>query len=229
MSDYSTELEALAETLNTARETANGIEAVAAQSNAYGFIAEALKATLTAMVGTEAAEAAYQSLLDGSSVASAIAYATGERTAYLSCFDDYALEAMVSGGKWNDFTAKLETATREEVDAVYASRKESSEHWEAEQLADEAAGKQNPVVSDTVSVPLYSLLVAGKKSEHGTCVTKWGIAYAVVRELQSVGIDPEFNTGIISAVLDTLENNTSVIAGGLEDGFELSTVFEANN
>jgi len=151
------------------------------------------------------------------------------RLEYLSCFDDYALESMAAGGKWNDFTGKLETATRAEVDAVYAYRKESSEDWEATTWANELVGEVDPVVSDTVSVPLYSLLVAGKKSEHGTGVTKWGIAYAAVRELQRAGIDPEFNTGIISAVLDTLENNTSVIAGGLETGIELSTMFEANN
>lgn len=151
------------------------------------------------------------------------------RMDYLLQFSDDSLVSMTNGGYFNDSTGELMTITWDEFVSVSRTREERVNHSYAEMLADEIAGEVDPVVSDTVSVPLYSLLVAGKKSDHGTFVTRWGIAYAVAREMLTAGIDPEFNTGIISAVLETLENDASVIAGGLENGPEFSTVFEANN
>lgn len=155
------------------------------------------------------------------------------RIPYLSQFDDYALEAMVSGGKWNDFTGKLETATRAEVDAVYAYRAEREANWAAEHSANEVVGDQNSdnaiFAADTVSTPVYSLMVNGKKSEHATFVNRWGLAYGVARELLALGIDPEDNTGFIAAVLSTIDDGSSVISGDLETGSEFSIVFEENN
>lgn len=221
------ELTQLAEVLNSAREDANSIEAVAAQSSAYGHIAAALKAVLLAILGTaEAVELAYQSLLDGETVDIALAYATGSRVEYLAQFDDYALEAMAAGGKFNDFTGKVETATRAEVDAVYAYRKDSSEKWFANHLANEVVGDPNSysaiVASDTVGQASYTLFVNGKQSEHAQWVTKWGIAYGVAMELQRAGLDAEDNVGIISAVISSLEDGSITVAGTLE----FSTILE---
>jgi hypothetical protein len=145
----------------------------------------------------------------------------------MDMFTDDALEAMASGGYFNDFTGELMTATREEVDAVYAYRTERAANWEAEYLANEIVGDQNSynaiVASDTEAQASYSLQVNGTKSAHGTYVSKWGIAYAVVRELQAHGIG-DTNTGFIAAVLGTLGSNESVSTSDLE----FSTVFESN-
>jgi len=78
-------------------------------------------------------------------------YASGvkSRTDYLDMFDDYALEGMaVCGGKWNDFTCQLETATDEEVRAVYAHRAERDAKW---LLENPVAELESYVESDVIS------------------------------------------------------------------------------
>jgi hypothetical protein len=146
----------------------------------------------------------------------------------MDMFTDEALEAMARGGYFNEFTGELMTATREEVDAVYAYRTERAANWEAEYLANEIVGDQKSynsiIASDTEAQASYSLQVNGTKSEHGTYVNKWGIAYAVVRELQAHGIDADSNTGFIAAVLGTLDSSDTVSTSGLE----FSTTFESN-
>ena len=142
------------------------------------------------------------------------------RISYLLNFSDDALAAMAQGGYYNDGTGELLTASLEEVAAVYAERKESAENWEAEYLATEVVGDPNSysaiIASDTVGQPSYSLQVNGKNSEHGQWVTKWGIAYAVVRELQAAGVDADSNTGFIAAVVDSRETGNTVSTAGLE-------------
>lgn len=148
--------------------------------------------------------------------------------ALLNNFSDDAVVAMAQGGYRNDSTGELMTLTWEEYLEFHAYRTERYNHREAEYLANEIAGDPNSwdavIASDTEPQPSYSLLVDGKKSEHATWVSKWGIAYGVVRELQANGIDPDSNTGIITAVLETLDNETSVVTAGIE----FSTTFEGN-
>lgn len=149
------------------------------------------------------------------------------RMDYLVCFSDDALAAMATGGYWNDGNGKLETATLEEVAAVHAYRTERNANWLAETLANEVAGDPNSysavVASDTMGDPLYSLQVNGAPSKHGAHVTKWGIAYAVCREMMAAGIDPDSNTGAIGAVLKSRQDGSSVILGDLE----FSVTFES--
>lgn len=180
----------------------------------------------------EALEEAYGYLAEGvSSCRCLFAGLKGEaKVLYLLQFSDSALVAMAQGGYRNDSTGELMKVSLEELQEVENYRKERGENWEAEYLANDLVGDQNSysaiVASDTVGSPSYSLLVNGKKSTHGTFVNKWGIAYATVRELQAAGIDPELNTGLIGAVLETLHTGDSISANGT---VEFSTVLESDN
>lgn len=156
------------------------------------------------------------------------------RIDYLLQFSEDALAAMTGSGYWNDSTGERMTITDADYVAVYETRNERDANWLAETLANEAVGDQNSysavVASDTDAQPVYSLVVNGEKSEHGTYVNKWGIAYAATRELLKAGIDPDSNSGLIAAVLSTLEDGSSVVVDrpGMIGGLELSTVFETN-
>jgi hypothetical protein len=151
---------------------------------------------------------------------------TGEsKISHLAQFSDSALQAMTQGGYINEFTDELMKITLEDYAEVERYRDEKNNDWEATNLADEIVGEQNPVVSDTVSIPRYSLVVDGKKSEFGTYVTKWGICYAIVREFQRLGINPEFNTGAIATVLETIGAPSDIILAYSS----FTVVFEENN
>jgi len=75
MSDLSPSLLKLAVTIDRARLQANAIDATAPQDGAYGDLSEALKKVLSLIVGSARVDDAYQALLDGATVPSAITYA----------------------------------------------------------------------------------------------------------------------------------------------------------
>lgn len=196
---------ALQSTLENRADAGNYVFSVEdALEEAYGYIAEGLSNCRCMFAGM-----------------------TGEaRISYLLQFSDSALGAMERDGYRNDSTGELMTITWDEFVSVHNERTERNAHWLAETLANEAVGDQNSyaavVASDTDVLPVYSLLVNGSKSNHGTFVNKWGIAYAATRELLKAGVDADSNSGLIVAVLSTLEDGSSVVVGDLE----LSTTLE---
>lgn len=171
---------------------------------------------------SEALEQAYGYIAEGLSYCKCLfaGMPAERRIDFMAQFSDSALAAMAQGGYFNDATCELLTCSLEELQEVFNRRAERDADWVAKDAADNCVPNQNSwtaiVASDTEPQASYTLLVDGKKSEHGTFVSKWGIAYAVARELLTAGIDVESNLGIILAVLSSLEDYSSTVAGDLE-------------
>lgn len=190
---------ALTSALENARDAGDfTITLDAALESAYGYLAEDIascRCMFAAMTGVR-------------------------RIAYLLQFSDDALLAMSNSGYHNDSTGELMTITWDDYVTVHRTREDRNNDWLATELANEIVGDQDSysaiIASDTEVQSSYNLLVNGTRSEFGTCVNKWGLAYAVARELLGKGIDPEDNTGAITAVLATLDDSSTVVLGNLE-------------
>lgn len=72
----------LAYYIDHARLRANSVESAASQDGVYGDLSRALVKTLALIVGENQAEAAYQALLDGSSVTDALKHARDSSPAH---------------------------------------------------------------------------------------------------------------------------------------------------
>lgn len=183
----------------------------------------------------EALESAYTLIAEGiASCYCRFSTTTGQaRIDYLDNFSDSALEAMVQGGYRNEFTGELMSITPDEYAQTFNQRHERNERWLAETIANEVVGDQNSanaiIASDTEPVALYVLQVNGKNSEHGMYTTKWGIAYAVARELQAVDVDPDTNHGIIAAVIASIRDNSMTTSSNLDIPLTFTVKHVGNN
>lgn len=115
-------LEALAGSINAARLQANIIDEAAATDGVYGDLSAALKKTLALILGSEdAAEAAYQTILDGEDVEHALKVAFRELPAEPAPLKFRKIETGV-GAAYQTFSADgaiCFTVFREQHDAAY--------------------------------------------------------------------------------------------------------------